>query len=156
MKSHDHHIMIQIILPNGVWNLLHHGPMKAIIRFGKCFQKICTKVLNPNDIGGLWTYAVETLCMLEMWWPPSFFNLMTHLIIHLLDELEICGPTVARWCHPIEQHLYVLKKYVRNKAKLEACMALGYMYDEALGFCMKYFALYPHTRCYNLECELRS
>jgi hypothetical protein len=35
----------------------------------------------------------------------------------------------------MESYLYVLKKYVRNKAKLEACMALGYMYDEALGFC---------------------
>ncbi len=25
-------------------------------------------------------------------------------------------------------------------------MASGYMYDEALGFCKKYFALDPHTR----------
>jgi hypothetical protein len=35
---------------------------------------------------------------------------------------------------------------MKNKAKPETCMALGYMYDEALGFCMNYFALYPHTR----------
>ncbi len=33
-----------------------------------------------------------------------------------------------------------------NKVKIEACMASGYMYDEALGFCMEYFALYPHIR----------
>jgi hypothetical protein len=66
MKNHDHHIMMQHILPNGVWNLLHIGPRIAIICLGKCFQKICTKVLNPNDIRGLWTYVVETLCMLEM------------------------------------------------------------------------------------------
>jgi hypothetical protein len=85
--------------------------------------------------------------MLEMWWPPVFFDLMTHLIIHLVDELEICGPTVARWCYPIEQQLYVLKKYVRNKVKPEAYMVLSYMYNEAFGFCMEYFALYPHTRC---------
>jgi hypothetical protein len=76
-----------------------------------------------------------------------FFDLMTHLIIHLVDGLEICGPTAARWCYLIERHLYVLKNFVRNKAKPKACMASGYMYDEALGFCMEYFALYSHTRC---------
>jgi hypothetical protein len=27
-------------------------------------------------------------------------------------------------------------------------MASSYMYDETLGFCMEYFALYPHTRCH--------
>ncbi len=85
--------------------------------------------------------------MMEMWWPPFFFDLIIHLIIHLVDELEICGPIEARWCYPIG-HMYVLKKYVRNKAKPEACMASGYMYHEILGFCMEYFALYPHTRCY--------
>jgi hypothetical protein len=67
---------------------------------------------------------------------------MTHLIIHLVEELEICGPMASRWCYPIERYLYVLKKYVRNKAKPKGCIALGYMYDEALGFCIEYFALY--------------
>jgi hypothetical protein len=28
-----------------------------------------------------------------------------------------------------------LKKDVRNRARLETCMAFGYMYEEALGFC---------------------
>jgi hypothetical protein len=63
-----------------------------------------------------------------------------------VDELEICGLVATRWCYPIERDLYVLKKHVRNKVKLETCMASGYMYDEALGFCTKYFTLYPHTR----------
>ncbi len=148
MKSHDHHIMIQHILPSGVWNLLHPGPRKAIIHLGKCFQKICTKVLNPNDNGGLWSYVAKTFCILEMWWPLVFFDFMTHFIIHLVHELEICGQVIVRWCYPIEWYMYVLRKYVRNKAKLEACMASNYMYDETLGFCTEYFALYPHTRCH--------
>jgi hypothetical protein len=84
--------------------------------------------------------------MFEIWWPPTFFDLMTHFIIHLVDELEICGAIATRWCYPIERYLYILKKYVRNKAKPKACMASSYMYDETLGFCIKYFALYSHTR----------
>jgi hypothetical protein len=51
---------------------------------------------------------------------------MTHLIIHLVDELEICGPIATRWFYPIKRYLYVLKKYLKNKTKLEACMASSY------------------------------
>jgi len=51
----------------------------------------------------------------------------------------------VRCCYLVERYLNVLKKYVRNKVQPKACMATGYMYDEALGFCTKYFALYPHT-----------
>jgi hypothetical protein len=39
------------------------------------------------------------------------------------------------------------KKKVRNRAKPEGCMALRYMYDEALRFMTKDLALYPHIRC---------
>ncbi len=58
----------------------------------------------------------------------------THLIIHLVNELELCGVVGARWCYPMEIYLLVLKRYVRNKARPEAYMASGYMYDEVLGF----------------------
>jgi hypothetical protein len=85
--------------------------------------------------------------MLEIWWPMGFFDSQTHFIIQLVDELEICGHVGNMWCYPIEQYLHVLKKYVRNKAKPEGCMASGYMYDEALGFTTKYLALYPLTTC---------
>jgi hypothetical protein len=71
----------------------------------------------------------------------------THLIIHLVNELELCGVVGARWCYPMEIYLLVLKRYVRNKARLKACMASNYMYDEVLRFYIECFALYPHTRC---------
>ncbi len=74
--------------------------------------------------------------------------MMTHLmIIHLIDELEICGPIDARWYYPMERYLSILKRYVRNRARPKAYMAFGYIYDEALGFYTKYFALYLHTCC---------
>jgi hypothetical protein len=55
----------------------------------------------------------------------------------------------------MEGYLWALKQKVRNRARLEACMASRYMYDEALGFCTKYFALYlnmcPHMWDVNEE-----
>jgi hypothetical protein len=42
----------------------------------------------------------------------------------------------------------MLKKYVCNKANSKGCIASEYMYDEALAFCIMYFAWYPHIRCW--------
>jgi hypothetical protein len=72
--------------------------------------------------------------------------MMIHLIIHLVDELEICGPVGAMWCYPMETYLLILKNKMKNRAKPKACMAFGYMYDKALGFYTKYFCnLFAHT-----------
>ncbi len=54
--------------------------------------------------------VAEIICLFEIWFPPRFFDMMTHLIIHLVDELEICGPIGAKWCHPMERYLLVLEK----------------------------------------------
>jgi hypothetical protein len=83
----------------------------------------------------LQTYVAESLCLLEIWFALAFFDLMSHFLIHLINELEICELVDARWCYPMERYLNVLKRYVRNRARSKAYMASGYMYDEALGFC---------------------
>ena len=82
---------------------------------------------------------------------------MTHLVVHLVDELEVCGPVHARWCYSMERYLGVLTRYVRDRSKPEAGMASGYMIDESLGFCTEYFSLYEHTksRVWDPEEELR-
>jgi len=36
---------------------------------------------------------------------------------------------------------------MKNRAKPESCMALGYMCNDALEFVIEYLALYLHTRC---------
>jgi hypothetical protein len=125
MKSHDHHVKLQTILPIGIRDLLYFGPRKALMHF--TFQKLCIKVFNLANIQNLKTYVTKTLCILEFWWPLGFFDLQTHIIIHLADELKIYGLLGNMWCYPIEQYLHVLKKYMKNKAKSKGCMASGYM-----------------------------
>jgi hypothetical protein len=104
------------------------------------------QVIDLDDMPSLKIYVAKTLCLLELWFPPGFFDIIIHLIIHLVEEVEICGPIQARWCYAVECYLEVLTQYVRDMSKLEAGMATGYTVDESLGFCTKYFALYPHTR----------
>ena len=157
LKSHDHHILIQQILPAAIRNSLTRGVRETIIRLGNLFQRICAKVIRTSEIQPLRTCASEVLCLLEINFPPGFFDIMTHLVIHLVDELELCGPVHARWCYSVERYLGVLTKYVRDKSKPEAGMATGYMIDESLGFCTEYFELYEHakSRVWDAEEELK-
>jgi hypothetical protein len=47
--------------------------------------------------------VATTLCMLEMVMPPSFFDVMAHLVIHLIKELDLCGLVHTQWMYCIEQ-----------------------------------------------------
>ncbi|KAK4438612.1 hypothetical protein Salat_0195700 [Sesamum alatum] len=79
-----------------------------------------------------------TLCKLERVFPPAFFDVMIHLMIHLASEAKIAGPVQYRWMFPFERKLGVFKRYVRNKARPEACIAEQYIDNECLNFCSMY------------------
>ena len=157
LKSHDHHVLIQQIMPAAVRHMLKPGPRDAIIKIGNFFQRLGSKVIHLDDIPGLLECAAEALCLFEMWFPPAFFDIMTHLPVHLVEELYWCGPISARWCYPVERYLGTLTKYVRLRSSPEGSMAAGYNVDEALGFCTEFFQLYPHVqqRIWDHEEELR-
>jgi hypothetical protein len=56
--------------------------------------------------------VATTLCMLEMEMPPSFFDVMTHLMVHFIEELDVCGPVHTRWMYCIEWTNKVFKGYL--------------------------------------------
>jgi hypothetical protein len=63
---------------------------------------------------------------------------MTHLLYHLVDELNLCGPMATKWMYLVERYMKTLKTYVQNMARLEGFMAKGYIRDECLGFIIEY------------------
>ena len=134
MKSHDFHIFLQFKLHVCLRHLMHSGPRQAIIRLARLFTMICKKVINAAELDSLQLYAAEIMCLMEVWFPPSFFDIMLHLSIHLVRQVKLCGPIANAWCYPVERHLNVLKKYICNRAHPEGAIANAYMYDEALGF----------------------
>jgi hypothetical protein len=146
MKSHNHHVLLQHILPIAIRHSLLPGPQETLIRLRSCFQRICTWVIDPDDMPSLKIYVTETLCLLELWFPPNFIDIMIHLVIHLIKEAEICGPVQVHWCYMVECYLGVLTQYVQDISKPKVCIMEEYTVDESLGFCTEYFALYPHTQ----------
>ncbi|XP_074580679.1 uncharacterized protein LOC141837120 [Curcuma longa] len=80
------------------------------------------------------------LCKLERIFPPSFFDSMEHLPVHLSYKARIGGPVQYRWMYPFERFLRRLKNNVRNKARVEGFICNAYLVEEASYFCSYYFA----------------
>ncbi|GKA31390.1 hypothetical protein Tco_0717695 [Tanacetum coccineum] len=82
---------------------------------------------------------IDILCNLEQIYPPAFFDIMIHLVIHLREEALEGGHISYPWMYPFERYMKTLKNYVRNKAKPEGSIAKGYVAQEELTFCSHYF-----------------
>ena len=67
------------------------------------FKEVCSKVLQVKDLEKLESRIAMTLCDLEKIFPPSFFTVMVHLVIHFAIEAKIAGPVHYRWMYPIER-----------------------------------------------------
>ncbi|XP_062108477.1 uncharacterized protein LOC133819291 [Humulus lupulus] len=80
LKSHDCHILMQQLLPMAIKGLMPLGPRDAIIRLCMFFNRICQRVLDRESIMTLENDVIETLCLLERFFPPSFFDVMIHLV----------------------------------------------------------------------------
>ena len=59
------------------------------------FNAICSKVLDPGKFDDLENEAVIILCQLGMYFPLAFFDIMVHLIVHLVREIKCCGPVLS-------------------------------------------------------------
>ena len=103
MKSHDSHILLEQLLPIALRNVLPNQITAVLVELCSFFRHICGKVLNVGDLEKLQARIVLTLCHMEMLFPPSFFTVMVHLIVHLVDEIKRGGPVHYRWMYPIER-----------------------------------------------------
>lgn len=138
MKIHDCHVLMEQLLPLAIRNVVPDNVTAVLIELCSFFRQLCAKSLSLSDLDRLQDRIILTLCHLEILFPPSFFTIMVHLTIHLVDEAKLGGPVHYRWMYPIERYLGHLKGYVRNKAQPEGSIAEGYVAEEALTFCSLY------------------
>jgi hypothetical protein len=56
------------------------------------FNAISQKVVDPMMLTKLQDALILTMCSLETIFPPSFFDLMPHLLVHIVHEMKYLGP----------------------------------------------------------------
>ncbi|XP_056688561.1 uncharacterized protein [Spinacia oleracea] len=167
LKSHDNHVLMQDILPVALRASKATKVIDLLARLSSFFKKLCSTTIDPDDLDGLQNEIILTLCELEKEFLPSFFTIMVHLLIHLVEEVKLGGPVQYRWMYPIERlisytsklysfylifHIYHilstnvlferylshLKSHVTNKAQPEGSIAEGFLLEETIRFCSRY------------------
>lgn len=103
LKSHDHHVLVHNLFPVVLRGLLPKGPRIAVNRICNYFNRLCQHVVDLEKLVNLESEIVETMCQLERYFPPSLFDIMFHLPIHLAREARLGGPIHFRWMYPFER-----------------------------------------------------
>ncbi|KAL2542697.1 Uncharacterized protein Adt_03675 [Abeliophyllum distichum] len=139
LKSHDCHILMQRLLLIGCRAFLNKTISSTITELCTFFKKLCARSIKVSDMVNAQQQLILILCKLERIFPPAFFDIMIHLVMHLPEEAILGGPVYMRWMYPFERYFKKLKDYVRNQSKPEGSITEGYVIEEALTFCSRYF-----------------
>ena len=102
-KSHDCHVFIQRLLRLAIRGFVPNMVYEAITELCMFFRGLCSKTLHMEDLYNMKRSISQTICKLEKIFPPSFFDSMEHLIIHLADEAILGGPVQYRWMYQYER-----------------------------------------------------
>jgi hypothetical protein len=95
-------------------------------------------VIDLESLPRLQNDMVQCLVSFELLFPPSFFNIMTHLLVHLAEDIIIPGPIFVYNMFPFERFMGVLKKYVYNCARPEGSISKGCGTEEVIEFCVDF------------------
>jgi hypothetical protein len=118
LKAHDCHMLMTHVLLVVLRGVLLEKVRLALVKLC-ALNAISWKAIDPRNLVKLQNDVVQCLVSFELACPPSFFDIMTHLLVHLVKEITILGPVFLHNMWPFERFMSVLKKYVLNCARPE-------------------------------------
>ena len=86
------------------------------------------------------TRSVNYLVPVRDVFPPSFFDIMVHLVVHIVREIRICGPVYLWWMYLAESYMNIFKGYTKNHHNPEALIVERYIIEEAIDICTNYLS----------------
>ena len=138
LKSHDCHVLMTQLLLVALKGILPPNVHLVTVKLCAFLNAISQKAIDPTDLAKLQNDVVQCLVSFELVFPPSFFDIMTHLLVHLVKVITILGPVFLHNMFPFERFMGILKKYVHNRARLEGRIAKGYGIEEVIEFCVDF------------------
>ena len=76
---------------------------KALTKLSMFFKDLTSTIIKNDDMARLEEEIPVILCKLERIFPPSFFDLIENLPVHLPHEARFAGPVQCRWMYPFER-----------------------------------------------------
>jgi len=124
MKSHDCHVFMQRLLPYAFRGLLPTSVTDVLTHVSKFFRSLCCSKLSDKEMEVLEDNIPIILCNLEKIFPPSFFDCMEHLSVHLPYEAKVGGPVQYRWMYPYERYETI--------CLIEYCRYMFFIYEKSI------------------------
>jgi hypothetical protein len=112
VKSHGYHVLLMQMIV-GIQNILPVNVWEAIMNFCFFFNAIGQNY-QVKKLSSHWKMHYETLCFLEMYFPPAFFDISVHFTTHLIKEIKLLGPAFLHQMYAYERFNDILKSIVRN------------------------------------------
>ncbi|WVZ54348.1 hypothetical protein U9M48_005156 [Paspalum notatum var. saurae] len=84
-NAHDCHMMLTVFLAVAIRAIKPVYMRMVITRIVYFFNKISQKEIHRDELDSLQEFMAETMTQLVMCFPPSFFDIMPHLMIHMVD-----------------------------------------------------------------------
>ena len=100
LKSHDYHVLMTQLLPVSLRGILPPHVRLATVKLYAFPNAISQKAINPDELATLQNDVVQCLVSFELVFPRSFFDIMTHLLVHLVKEIIILGPVFLHTMFP--------------------------------------------------------
>jgi hypothetical protein len=97
--------------------------------------------VDPMKLTKLQDELILTMCNLKTIFLPSFFDLMPHLLVHIVHEMKYLGHVFLHQIYPFKRFMTILKEYVHNRSHSEGCMVQGWVTKEVIEFVVDYMDL---------------
>jgi hypothetical protein len=105
LKAHDCHMLMTQLLPIALTGVLPDKVRLALVKLCAFLNAISQKEINPRNLVKLQNDVVQCLVSFEVAFPPSFFDITTHLLVHLVKEITILGPVYLHNMWPFERFM---------------------------------------------------
>src|SRR3954447_12516515 len=134
MKSHDCAVLMTQVLPVALKGIMDEHVRETLFGLCKFFDVISRKSIGVNQLGRLQEEIVVILYELEVYFPPAFFDIMVHLLVHVVEDIIQLGPTFLHNMMLFERLNGVIKGFVHNMSRLYGSIAKGFL----ISFCQNY------------------
>ena len=71
-----------------------------------------SKEIHESEVSKWKKEIAEIVCVFEKELPTSFMDLQVHLLIHLVDDIELVSVISTGWMFFFERYMKTLKRYV--------------------------------------------